>query len=101
VFAIWLPMLAGDSRGAWDAHVLDDPRVVSLWDGSRLAGHWFADHQIGALGAPGDIVWDAYLAFGRNSRWRIVPSDALATGSDIIDNTSGLEQHFIPLLARR
>jgi hypothetical protein len=56
VYAIWLPMLAGDSRGAWDAHVLDDPRVVSLWDGSRLAGRWFADHSTGGLGAPGDIV---------------------------------------------
>src|SRR5438093_3216901 len=40
VYAIWLPMLAGDSRGASDAHVLDDPRVVSLWDGSQLAGRW-------------------------------------------------------------
>jgi len=28
------------------------------------------------------------------------PSGALASGSDIIDNTSGLEQHFIPLLTR-
>ena len=40
-------MLAGDSRGAWDRHVLDDPRVVSLWDGSRLVGKWFADHSLG------------------------------------------------------
>jgi hypothetical protein len=27
-----------------------------------------------------------------------VPSRVLVAGSDIIDNTSGLEQHFIPLL---
>ena len=91
-------MLAGDSRGAWDAHVLDDPRVVSLWDGSRLAGRWFADHAIGGLGAPGDIVWDAYLAFGRSSRWQVAPGDPLASGSDIIDNTAGLEERFVPLL---
>jgi hypothetical protein len=94
VYAIWLPMLAGDSRNAWDAHVLDDPRVVSLWDGSRLAGRWFADHSIGGLGVPGDIV------FGKGSRWRSEPSGVLASGSDIIDNTNGLEQRFIPLLAR-
>jgi len=92
-------MLAGDSRGAWDAHVLDDPRVVSLWDGSRIAGRWFADHSTGGLAAPGDIVWDAYLAFGKNSRWRNEPSDVLAAGSDIIDDTSGLEQRFVPVLA--
>jgi len=92
-------MLAGDSRGAWDAHVLDDPRVVSLWDGSRLAGRWFADHSTGGLGGPGDIVWDAYLAFGKTSHWGSAPGGVLASGSDIIDNTSGLEQHFIPILA--
>ena len=100
VYAIWLPMLAGDSRGAWDGHVLDDPRVVSLWDGSRLAGRWFADHSTGGLGGPGDIVWDAYLAFDKNSRWQSEPSSVLTSGSDIIDNTAGLEQHFIPLLTR-
>jgi hypothetical protein len=93
-------MLAGDSRGAWDAHVLDDPRVISLWDGSRLAGRWFADHSTGGLGAPGDIVWDAYLAFGQTSRWRSQPNGLLAAGSDIIDNTNRLDRHFIPLLAR-
>ena len=98
VYAIWLPMLAGDSRDAWDAHVLDDPRVISLWDGDRLAGRWFADHSIGGLGGPGDVVWDAYLAFGKNSRWRSAPSGVLASGSDIIDNTDGPERHFIPLL---
>ena len=100
MYAIWLPILAGDARDAWDAHVLDDPRVVSLWDGSRLAGRWFADHSTGGLGAPGDIVWDAYLAFGKNSRWKGEPGGLVASGSDIIDNTSGLEQHFVPLLAR-
>jgi hypothetical protein len=98
VYAIWLPMLAGDSRGAWDRHVLDDPRVVSLWDGSRLAGKWFADHSLGRLGGPGSIAWDAYFAFGANAQWRSEPSGLLAAGSDIIDNTSGLQRRFVPLL---
>ncbi len=98
MYAIWLPMLAGDSRSAWDGHVLDDPRVVSLWDGSRLAGRWFADHSIGGLGAPGDIVWDAYLAFGKTSRWQREPTGLLAADSTIIDNVDQLEGRFIPLL---
>jgi hypothetical protein len=98
VYAIWLPILAGDARGAWDAHVLDDPRVVSLWDGSGLAGRWFGEHAIGGLGGSGSIVWDAYFAFGKTSRWQREPNRLLAAGSDIIDNVHGLERNFIPLL---
>jgi hypothetical protein len=90
-------MLAGDSRDAWDAHVLDDPRVVSLWDGSRLAGRWFADRSLGGLSGPGNVVWDAYYAFAKNAHWQTEPSGLLAAGSDIIDNTAGLEQHFLRL----
>ena len=66
--------------------------------GARRPARWLAEHSIGGLGRPGDIVWDAYLAFGKNSRWRNEPSDVLAAGSDIIDNTGGLERQFIPLL---
>jgi hypothetical protein len=98
VFAIWLPMLGGDSRSAWDSNILDDPRVVEFWDGNRTAGKWFADKQLGGLGAPGDIVWDAYSAFPASSTWTNAPSGVLAAGSDIIDNVSGLENNFVPLL---
>ena len=98
VFAIWLPMLAGDSRSAWDSNVLNDPRVKEFWDRDRIAGKWFADKQLGGLGRPGSIVWDAYYAFPSNSTWTSKPSGTLAAGSDIIDNVSGLEHNFIPLL---
>jgi hypothetical protein len=93
-------MLAGDSRGAWDSHVLDDPRVISLWDGERVAGHWFANHPIDgqSLSAPGYVVWDAYYAFASDSRWDATPTRLLSAGSDIIDNTDGLATHFSPLL---
>ena len=98
MFAIWLPMLAGDSRSAWDSNVLDDPRVIEYWDGGRVAGKWFAEQQIGGLGGPGSIVWDAYYAFPSSSTWRHQPTGLLAAGSDIIDNVSGLEHTFAPLL---
>jgi hypothetical protein len=100
VFAIWLPMLAGDSRSAWDSNVLNDPRVIDFWDGDRIAGKWFADKQLGGLGGPGSIVWDAYYAFPRNSTGTNEPSAVLAAGSDIIDNVSRLENTFLPLLRR-
>ena len=91
-------MLAGDSRGAWDANVLDDSRVVSLWDGNRVAGRWLADHRTGGVGSPGLVVWDAYFAFPAGPRWRTEPSGLVAAGSDIIDHTDGLTRRFVPLL---
>jgi hypothetical protein len=45
VFIIWLPMLLGDSREAWDPAVISDDRVTHLWDERRLAGRWFGAHQ--------------------------------------------------------
>lgn len=100
VIAIWLPMLGGDSRSAWDSHVLDDPRVVSLWDGDRVAGSWFAERQLGGLGGPGGIVWDAYYAFSTDATWEKEPSNLIAAGSDIIAHTDPLERHLVPLLGR-
>jgi len=91
-------MLAVDSRSAWDSHVLDDPRVTEFWDGDRIAGTWFADRQLGGLGGPGDIVWDAYFAFSPSATWDKKPTRLLAAGSDIIDNLSGLLRDFVPLL---
>jgi hypothetical protein len=91
-------MLAGDARSEWDRNVLNDPRVVQFWDGDRVAGRWFADRQLGGLGGEGSIVWDAYFAFPDRATWRSEPTDLLAAGSDIIDNVSGLEHRFIPLL---
>jgi hypothetical protein len=91
-------MLAGDSRSAWDSHVLDDPRVTEFWDGDRIAGTWFADRQLGGLGGPGGIVWDAYYAFAPSATWDEQPTRALVAGSDIVDNVSGLQRDFLPLL---
>jgi hypothetical protein len=99
VLAIWLPMLAGDSRSAWDSHVLDDPRVVQFWDGDRISGRWLNDRRLGGLGYPGGIVWDAYYAFPGDSTWLNQPSRLLAAGSDIIDNVGGLEHAFVPGLS--
>ena len=98
MFAIWLPMLPGDERGAWDRSVLDDPRVVSLWDGERRAGRWFADNGVGDLAPPGGVVWDAFYGFGADSRWEDRPTGLVAAGSTIIDNTDRLEKSFVPLL---
>jgi len=93
-------MLYGDSRSAIDTSVLDDPRVVSLWDPHKISGTWFANHSVAGLrGGGGYVVWDAYYAFQASASWRQPePSGAVAAGSDIIGNTAGLAHRFIPLL---
>jgi hypothetical protein len=93
-----MPMLAGDDRSAWDSNVLNDPRVVSLWDGDRVAGTWFAEHRTGGVGEPGYAVWDAYFAFDANASWQDEPEPLVGAGSTIIDNVGGLERGFVPLL---
>ena len=98
MLAIWLPMLAGDSPSAWDSNILLDPRVHEFWDGDRTTGKWLADKQLGGLGGPGSIVWDAYYAFPSSSSWKSEPVSLLTAGSDIIDNVGGLERTFLPLL---
>ena len=98
MLAIWIPILAGDDRGSVDAHVLDDPRVTSFWDGDRVAGTWLAEHRIGKLSEPGSVVWDAYFAFGPQANWQATPDHLVATGSTIIDTTDGLSSHFLPLM---
>ena len=91
-------MLAGDSAGAIDHHVLDDPRVTTFWDPNRIVGNWFGSHSIGGLGGGGYTVWDAFFGFTSTARWTTTPTRVAATGSDIIGNTGALEHAFIPLL---
>jgi hypothetical protein len=92
-----MPMMPGDARSEWDSHVLNDPRVVNLWDGDRLAGNWFAEQRTAGLGEPGYPVWDAYFAYPKAEASLQKP---LAAGSEIISHTDALEQRFVPLLER-
>jgi hypothetical protein len=95
-------MLAGDSRAAINPRILDDPRVAMLWDPDKISGSWFAEHPLAGLGGGGGyVVWDAYYAFQPSASWRQnEPTGAVAAGSDIIGNTSGLSQRFAPLLSQ-
>jgi hypothetical protein len=90
VLAVWLPMLATDSRDGWDPTLLDDPRVTHLWDGDRVTGTWFADSKLD-LGYPGPVVWDAYLVFGPDARWGDPPSGFAGAGWTVIGRTDDLD----------
>ncbi len=87
-----MPVLAGDSRGAWDGKVLDDPRVTQLWDGRQLFGSWLQAH--------GGAFWDTFLFYGPAAHWRDQPTLPLASGSPIIGATDELGRTTARLLGR-
>jgi hypothetical protein len=46
-------------------------------------------------------AWSASGTATGSPRWQQAPGAALVAGSDIIDNTDGLKDRFIPLLGGR
>jgi hypothetical protein len=100
VFAVWLPMLAGDSRSRWDSGLLPDKRVVQFWDEQLVTGTWFGQHldEMGAAGQTGGVYWDAFLVFGEDARWRNVPSDLISSGATVIGQSEELQAALVPLL---
>jgi hypothetical protein len=91
VYAIWMPVLAGDSRAALDETVLDDPRVTQLWDQQQLVGNWLQAH--------GGAFWDTFLVYGPDARWQTEPTETLASGSPIIGDTDTLKENLLPLIS--
>jgi hypothetical protein len=91
VYAVWLPMLATDSRGRWSASNLPGANVRQYWDGDRKVGTWLADHDMGGLGYPG-VVWDAFFVFGPKAHWIGVPAPLLASGSPVVSETASLQR---------
>ncbi|MBI1885856.1 MAG: hypothetical protein HYS09_06045 [Chloroflexi bacterium] len=98
VYAVWLPMYPGDERSKWSGKVLSDPRVVHLWDESRTAGRWFAEH-VGFEGPlQGPVAWDVYYLYGEEARWEAAPSPLIATGCPVIGKSEELRRQLLPLL---
>jgi hypothetical protein len=89
-------MYPGDSRGAVNASLFDDPRVTSFWDPHEISGRWLGSRALGGL--DDEIVWDAFYAFAPATRWRDRPDHLVATGAPIIGGVGSLERAFIPLL---
>ena len=95
MYAIWEPMLPGDARREWDDHLLNDPRVIHLWDGERISGRWFAKDG----GQSGSIQWDAYYLYDRSARWDERPSHLLGSGRTVIGHSRDLKAKIGPFLS--
>jgi len=92
VIAVWMPVLPGDSRAAWNDEVLDDARVTQLWDQDQVVGTWFQRH--------GGPFWDAFLYYRPDAHWRNHPTDPDAWGSTILGSTGELEHALSAMLSR-
>jgi hypothetical protein len=55
---------------------------VHFWDERRLVGTWYGRHPDYLNGA--QVLWDAYLLYGRESRWDDKPSHLLGWGGTIL-----------------
>jgi hypothetical protein len=82
VLVVWMPVLAGDSREAWNRSVISDPRVTQLWDQNQVLGTWLQQH--------GGAFWDTFLVYGPKARWTSHPTVPSASGSPIIGATDSL-----------
>ena len=102
VYAIWFTMVRGDDRSRWPAQVLDDPRVVHLWDGQRAVGRWYASYPQSRSGSEIDdgVAWDTYFLYGPDASWHEAPSAFVGHGSTIIESKERLRQNLEALWLR-
>lgn len=96
VYAVWFGRLPGDSRGAWDESLLDDPRVTEYWDEAALTGSFFFQHRqdIGFEFSAGAVVWDSSLLFGPDATWELVPRPLEYFGYTVIARSADLHDHL-------
>ena len=72
-YAVWLNQRVTDERGAIDESILADPRVKQYWDSEGITGTYFADADLGELGASG-FIYDVYYVFGGDAAWQDEPA---------------------------
>ena len=96
VYSIWYNMYPGDDRSKWDENLLTDPRVTHFWDEDKIVGRWMVAQDI--VDYPREIVWDAYLLFGPDARWKNVPEPLISWGTPVYHRRHKLKSELLPLL---
>jgi len=64
VYAVWIDVLFGDDRSAWNPDLLVDPRVIQYWDGDRTLGTWFPRQEEYKPVIFGPLAWDIFFLYG-------------------------------------
>ena len=83
VYAVWLNQRVTDERGAIDQAILDDPRVRQYWDSEGITGTYFADNDLGGLGASG-FVYDVFYVFDGDAAWHNDPGPVDSAGGPVL-----------------
>ncbi len=97
VYTVWLPVLPGDAREAWDEGVLPGARARHFWDAQGRVASWFARRTPGA--SLESVFYDVWLLYGRDARWDgDGVSDARGSGATVIGTTGELQRAIGPLL---
>ena len=87
VYAVWLPMLGGDRREAWNGTTMPDARVMHFWDADLELGQWFAKEVDGYDG----VAWDIYYLYGPDATWETIPEPLLGSGRTVYAERQTLE----------
>ena len=99
VYVVWFEMYPGDSPKAFPKarKFLPDPRVNHYWDQLKEVGRWF----VKALPSDykGEIQWDAFYLYGRDSVWDDQPSSLLVWGRTILGSRKKLRDEITRLAA--
>jgi hypothetical protein len=91
-------MYPGDERSKWPSGLLTDPRVAHFWDEQKIVGTWFGKHPDYSGLSKGQVLWDAFLLYGAESRWDDKPSHLISTGRTIVAKREELRKSLPPLL---
>ena len=94
VYAVWLPMLGGDRREAWNGTNMPDARAMHFWDGDLELGQWFAKEVDGHDG----VAWDTYYLYGPEAVWETFPAPLLGSGRTIYAARQALKMQAGKLL---
>jgi hypothetical protein len=97
VYAVWFEMYPGDSPQAFPKArtFLPDSRVNHYWDQPKDVGRWF----VKALPSDykGEIQWDAFYLYDKDSVWDDEPSSLLVWGRTILENRQKLRDEITRL----
>jgi len=91
-------MYPGDERSKWPSGLLTDPRVAHFWDEQKVVGAWFGKRTDYLELSKGNVLWDAFLLYGAESRWDDKPSHLVSTGRTIVAKREELRKSLPPLL---